>query len=169
MLTWAIPYEPYCRSASNPYFRSIGSEAVFEAVPGLSRSSRRQGFRELETHKNLRIFPHAFVAPVASTVFSRPVTSLSDFNQMNITIATVTMLSLLSTQRTAAFVARQAFRTQAARNIGGSALRYAEAGQAEVVLVGCGAPNRGEFEGRGFHDIVRSAAIITNRERPRLV
>jgi len=64
-------------------------------------------------------------------------------------ISATTMLSLsLTAQRSAAFVARQAaaFRTRtAARAYSGSALRYAEEGQAEVVLVGCGAPNRGTF------------------------
>jgi hypothetical protein len=54
------------------------------------------------------------------------------------------MLSFLSAQRSAAYVARQAFRVaQGSRAIGSTAIRYAEAGQAEVVLVGCGAPNRG--------------------------
>lgn len=57
------------------------------------------------------------------------------------------MMSFLSAQRSAtAFVTRQAaFRTNGVRAIGSTALRNAEAGQAEVVLVGCGAPNRGTF------------------------
>ena len=53
------------------------------------------------------------------------------------------MFSALSMQRSAAFVARQAFRPQQTRAISSTLLRYAEEGQAEVVLVGCGAPNRG--------------------------
>jgi len=46
--------------------------------------------------------------------------------------------------RSAAFVARPStFRATANRGIAGSALNLAKEGQAEVVLVGCGAPNRG--------------------------
>ena len=45
-------------------------------------------------------------------------------------------------QRAFAFVSRQAVRTQQ-RAISSSLLRFAEPGQAEVILVGCGAPNRG--------------------------
>lgn len=49
-------------------------------------------------------------------------------------------------QRAFAFVSRQSvIRTTAAqqRSISSSFLRFAEEGQAEVILVGCGAPNRG--------------------------
>jgi len=53
------------------------------------------------------------------------------------------MFSALSMQRSAAFVARQTFRPQQSRAISSTLLRYAKEGQAEVVLVGCGAPNRG--------------------------
>lgn len=49
-----------------------------------------------------------------------------------------------SLQRSAAFVARNtAFRSASARVISSTVVRFAEEGQAEVVLVGCGAPNRG--------------------------
>jgi predicted dehydrogenase len=50
-----------------------------------------------------------------------------------------TMLSSL--QRSAAFVTRRV--AGGARAISSSSLRFAEEGQAEVILVGCGAPNRG--------------------------
>jgi len=57
----------------------------------------------------------------------------------------VTMMSFTaSLQRSAAFVARNtAFRSASARVISSTVVRFAEEGQAEVVLVGCGAPNRG--------------------------
>lgn len=51
---------------------------------------------------------------------------------------TTFFVAMFSVQRSAAFVARQG-----ARAISSSALRLAKPGQAEVVLVGCGAPNRG--------------------------
>lgn len=54
----------------------------------------------------------------------------------------VCFLSTLTMQRAFAFVSRQAARSQQ-RPISTSLLRFAEEGQAEVVLVGCGAPNRG--------------------------
>lgn len=56
----------------------------------------------------------------------------------------------LTMQRAFAFVSRQAIRTQQ-RGISTSFLRFAEEGQAEVVLVGCGAPNRG----MGWYHAVR--------------
>ena len=48
-------------------------------------------------------------------------------------------------QRAFAFVSRQSVIRTAAqqRSISSSFLRFAEEGQAEVILVGCGAPNRG--------------------------
>lgn len=48
---------------------------------------------------------------------------------------------MFSLQRTAAFTVKNLSRN--ARVISGTALRNAEEGQAEVILVGCGAPNRG--------------------------
>ena len=54
---------------------------------------------------------------------------------------TLTMFSTM--QQSAAFVAKQAFRSQPARAVSTSSARFAKAGQAEVILVGCGAPNRG--------------------------
>ena len=44
---------------------------------------------------------------------------------------------------TFSFVTRQALRASQQRGISSSFLRFAEEGQAEVILVGCGAPNRG--------------------------
>lgn len=46
-------------------------------------------------------------------------------------------------QRAFAFVSRQGLRAGQQRGISSSLLRFAEEGQAEVILVGCGAPNRG--------------------------
>lgn len=57
---------------------------------------------------------------------------------MRLTLAAATMFSLAA-RRTAAFTVRPA----TSRAITGTSLRFAEEGQAEVVLVGCGAPNRG--------------------------
>ena len=54
----------------------------------------------------------------------------------------ITVIIMLSMQRAAAFTVRHAARTQA-RTITATSVRLAEEGQAEVVLVGCGAPNRG--------------------------
>jgi hypothetical protein len=56
------------------------------------------------------------------------------------------MFSTLSMQRSVAFVARKATQNRAASSSAYSrsmAALSAEKGQAEVVLVGCGAPNRG--------------------------
>lgn len=58
-----------------------------------------------------------------------------------------TMLSFVAAKHSAAFIARQTFRTQASRAVSGTATRLAAEGQAEVVLVGCGAPNRGKSIG----------------------
>lgn len=52
------------------------------------------------------------------------------------------LLICLTMQRSFAFVSRQVSRHQS-RSVSSSFLRLAEEGQAEVVLVGCGAPNRG--------------------------
>jgi hypothetical protein len=61
---------------------------------------------------------------------------------------TAIMFSSLSMQRSVAFVARKSFQAQtraASSSAFGRSLAAlsAEKGQAEVVLVGCGAPNRG--------------------------
>ena len=58
-------------------------------------------------------------------------------------IASITMFASLNLQRSAAFLSRRVAAAQAVRSISTSPLRYAEEGQAEVILVGCGAPNRG--------------------------
>lgn len=50
------------------------------------------------------------------------------------------MLSSLS--KTSAFVSRQG-RTMATRAFSRSQLQFAKEGQAEVILVGCGQPNKG--------------------------
>lgn len=55
-----------------------------------------------------------------------------------------TTTALITTmQRAFAFVSRQTVRHQPRAGISSSLLRFAEEGQAEVILVGCGAPNRG--------------------------
>ena len=59
------------------------------------------------------------------------------------TIATIIMFSSLNLHRSAAFLSRRVAVSQSVRSISTSRLHYAEAGQAEVILVGCGAPNRG--------------------------
>ena len=55
------------------------------------------------------------------------------------TTTTITMFSLAA-RRTAGFTLNRA---AAARSYGSSSLMFAKEGQAEVILVGCGAPNRG--------------------------
>ena len=50
------------------------------------------------------------------------------------------MFASLATRKASAFVARSSGLTRA---FGGSAVNFAKDGQAEVILVGCGAPNRG--------------------------
>jgi len=54
----------------------------------------------------------------------------------------VTMFSLTA-RRTAGFVHRNAIGKTASRSFGGKSVNLAKDGQAEVILVGCGAPNRG--------------------------
>jgi hypothetical protein len=56
--------------------------------------------------------------------------------------ASLLLICLTMMQRSFAFVSRQVSRTTS-RSVSSSLLRLAEEGQAEVVLVGCGAPNRG--------------------------
>jgi hypothetical protein len=61
---------------------------------------------------------------------------------------TAVTFTLFAMQRSAAFVARKSFIATQQRAASTSAFRgtstmFAEEGQAEVVLVGCGAPNRG--------------------------
>lgn len=52
------------------------------------------------------------------------------------------MLSLAA-RRTAGFVSRNAVAKTATRSYAGKSVNMAKEGQAEVILVGCGAPNRG--------------------------
>jgi len=66
------------------------------------------------------------------------------------TIAAITMTFSVFARRTAAFTATRSsafvpktMTTRAASTFGRSLAMYAEPGQAEVILVGCGAPNRG--------------------------
>ena len=71
-------------------------------------------------------------------------------NKTRITLTTATtlvvtiMFSLASRRTVAAFagVGKNTFKT-AQRSFGGSPVMFAKDGQAEVILVGCGAPNRG--------------------------
>lgn len=53
-----------------------------------------------------------------------------------------TMFSLAA-RRTAGFVNRNAVAKTATRSYAGKSVNLAKEGQAEVILVGCGAPNRG--------------------------
>eukprot|EP00522_Entomoneis_paludosa_P002387 CAMPEP_0172474930 /NCGR_PEP_ID=MMETSP1065-20121228/69608_1 /TAXON_ID=265537 /ORGANISM="Amphiprora paludosa, Strain CCMP125" /LENGTH=396 /DNA_ID=CAMNT_0013233123 /DNA_START=650 /DNA_END=1840 /DNA_ORIENTATION=- len=53
------------------------------------------------------------------------------------------MFSSSLVSRSAAFVTRRVVTPANTRAISSSSLRFAEEGQAEVILVGCGAPNRG--------------------------
>ena len=57
------------------------------------------------------------------------------------------MFASIASRKASAFVAPLAARTQARgmanRAFGGSSVAFAKEGQAEVILVGCGAPNRG--------------------------
>ncbi|KAL7564047.1 hypothetical protein ACA910_006953 [Epithemia clementina (nom. ined.)] len=53
------------------------------------------------------------------------------------------MFASLNLQRSAAFLSRRVATAQTVRTISGSSIRLAKDGQAEVILVGCGAPNRG--------------------------
>lgn len=56
------------------------------------------------------------------------------------TVSTIITMFSLAARRTAGFTLNRA---TAARSYGGSSLQFAKDGQAEVILVGCGAPNRG--------------------------
>lgn len=60
---------------------------------------------------------------------------------------TTTMMFSIAARRTAGFALnRSAGKTAASattRAYGGAPVMFAKAGQAEVILVGCGAPNRG--------------------------
>lgn len=61
---------------------------------------------------------------------------------MKIYILSTTMLTSLAARKATAFV-RPQVRNMASRAFAGSNLMFAKDGQAEVILVGCGAPNRG--------------------------
>ena len=76
----------------------------------------------------------------APLVYSSTLPSLWSF--MKLPLFTVAMM--FSMQRTAAFTVQRVVRSQS-RAISSTLLRFAEEGQAEVVLIGCGAPNRGAF------------------------
>ena len=69
---------------------------------------------------------------------------VSQSSTLSLVLLTATN-SVMMMQRAAAFSARQVSSRAAAstRAISTTSLRFAEDGQAEVVLVGCGAPNRG--------------------------
>jgi len=59
-----------------------------------------------------------------------------------LTVAIMTFTMLAARQGVSAFTSSAAF-TRAASTFRPTPLMFAEEGQAEVVLVGCGAPNRG--------------------------
>jgi hypothetical protein len=67
-----------------------------------------------------------------------------ELSHMKRQTAATALFTMFSMQRTAAFTVRQFGRVQA-RAISGTSFLSAEKGQAEVILVGCGAPNRGAF------------------------
>jgi hypothetical protein len=56
---------------------------------------------------------------------------------------TTIMLSSIFTRQAGAFAFRNQARSASTRAFGAASLLEAKAGQAEVILVGCGAPNRG--------------------------
>ena len=56
---------------------------------------------------------------------------------------TTTIMFSIATRRAAGFVNRNVVSKTATRSFGGNSIRLAKEGQAEVILVGCGAPNRG--------------------------
>lgn len=66
---------------------------------------------------------------------------------MKLTLSAITLSLLTNMQHTAAFVARKSLlsstRASSSAAYSRTAALFAEKGQAEVVLVGCGAPNRG--------------------------
>jgi hypothetical protein len=60
------------------------------------------------------------------------------------TTTTTTMMFSLAARRAAGFAMnRNVVAQTATRAFGGSPIMFAKEGQAEVILVGCGAPNRG--------------------------
>ena len=59
------------------------------------------------------------------------------------TITSTTMFASFATRKVSAFVANTNTARAFSRAFGGSPIMYAKEGQAEVILVGCGAPNRG--------------------------
>jgi len=59
------------------------------------------------------------------------------------TITSTTMFASFATRKVSAFVANTNNVRAFSRAFGGSPIMYAKEGQAEVILVGCGAPNRG--------------------------
>lgn len=65
------------------------------------------------------------------------------FSSSQTFIATATTMFSIATRRTAGFVHKNAVAKTATRAYSGSAANLAKDGQAEVILVGCGAPNRG--------------------------
>jgi hypothetical protein len=58
------------------------------------------------------------------------------------TTACAILVTMFSMQRAAAFTVRQAV-TRRSMATSATVVKQAEKGQAEVILVGCGAPNRG--------------------------
>jgi hypothetical protein len=70
---------------------------------------------------------------------------------MKLSILNTTMLTSFATS--AAFTARRQARTMATRAFGGSNIMFAKEGQAEVILVGCGQPNKGMGWYRKFFNV----------------
>jgi hypothetical protein len=68
--------------------------------------------------------------------------SVSSTNSKQSLIASTVIMFSLAARRSAAFTVNRGV-GQATRAYGGTNLMFAKEGQAEVILVGCGAPNRG--------------------------
>lgn len=72
---------------------------------------------------------------------------MKTFTLLTTATTTTTIMFSITTQRAAGFVNRNVvstvFKATATRSFGGNPIMNAKEGQAEVILVGCGAPNRG--------------------------
>lgn len=73
-----------------------------------------------------------------SVVLPKSVTCVVPSRKMKFIVTTTTVTTAMMLSRSSAFVVRNI-----RRSVSSSAVNFAEEGQAEVVLVGCGAPNRG--------------------------
>ncbi|MGK3747592.1 MAG: hypothetical protein ACI8RD_014142 [Bacillariaceae sp.] len=68
---------------------------------------------------------------------------MKSFTFLKTATATTTIMFSIATRRAAGFVNRNVVSKTATRSFGGNSIMNAKEGQAEVILVGCGAPNRG--------------------------